>query len=118
LTYHADQFTKQVIAPIREHEKPLALYLFTEDQELTDTVLQQLSFGGGVVNDTLLHLSNTRLPFGGVGKSGIGNYHGMYSFHTFSHQKAIMKKNRFVPLTMLYAPYTTKKLALIKRFMK
>lgn len=118
LTYQADQFTKQVIAPIREHEKPLALYLFTEDQELTDTVLQQLSFGGGVVNDTLLHLSNTRLPFGGVGESGIGNYHGMYSFHTFSHQKAIVKKNRFVPLTMLYAPYTTKKLALIKRFMK
>ncbi|MFD2728139.1 aldehyde dehydrogenase [Enterococcus camelliae] len=118
LTYQAPHFDDQVLKPIRSREKPLALYLFTEDKPLIDIVTQQLSFGGGVINDTLLHLSNTHLPFGGVGESGMGNYHGIYSFQTFSHQKAIVKKNRFVPLSMLYAPYTKKKLALIKRIMK
>lgn len=118
LTYQADQFPNQVITPIRAREKPLALYLFTNDKKIEQTVLQQLSFGGGVINDTLLHLSNPYLPFGGVGESGMGHYHGRYSFTTFSHQKAIVKKNRWLPLTMLYAPYTVKKFNLVKRFMK
>ena len=70
----------------------MAFYIFTEDKRLSKKLIQKYSFGGGSINDTLIHFSNNRLPFGGVGKSGIGAYHGKSSFEQFSHKKAIIKK--------------------------
>ncbi|MBU5466330.1 aldehyde dehydrogenase [Virgibacillus sp. MSJ-26] len=77
---------------IKKMEKPLALYYFGEDETQQDKVIADLSFGGGSINDTLYHLANPHLPFGGVGTSGMGSYHGKYSFNTFSHDKSIMKQ--------------------------
>lgn len=118
LTYRQSHFEQDVLHPIQQREKPLALYLFTKEKKEEDLVLANLSFGGGVINDTLLHLTNEYLPFGGVGQSGMGHYHGHYSFLTFSHQKAIVKKRDLPKLSMLYPPYTDKKFALVKKFMK
>ena len=118
LTYDSKAFDQEVIEPIKNREKPLALYLFTDDEGIKIKVLSDLSFGGGVVNDTILHLTNSNLPFGGVGQSGIENYHGQYSFTQFTHQKSIVEKNKKIKLDMLYPPYTTKSLHLIKKFMK
>ncbi len=71
-------------------------------------MLRDHSFGGGCVNDVVIHLANNRLPFGGVGHSGIGAYHGRYSFDTFTHKKAVVKKANWLDLPMRYAPYTDK----------
>ncbi|MBM7662567.1 aldehyde dehydrogenase (NAD+) [Bacillus mesophilus] len=103
---------------IKNHSKPLALYLFTADQGIEEKVLNEISSGGVCVNDTLTHLGNPELPFGGVGASGMGAYHGHYSFTTFSHEKSVLKKNSGSNLTLLLPPYTDRKLALIKRFLK
>ena len=78
----------EAIDIIQSKSKPLSLYLFSEDENTTNCVLEELSFGGGAINDTLMHLANPNLPFGGVGASGIGAYHGKYSFDTFSHMKS------------------------------
>lgn len=82
----------EAIAQIVKRPKPLALYLFTSNKDVQDKVLTEVSFGGGCINDTITHVANPRLPFGGVGHSGIGSYHGRYSFETFSHMKSILKK--------------------------
>ena len=74
----------EVLEIIQSKSKPLSLYLFSEDENMTHRVVEELSFGGGAINDTLMHLANPNLPFGGVGSSGIGQYHGKYSFDTFS----------------------------------
>lgn len=78
----------EAIAFIHQRPKPLSLYLFSEDENATQRVINELSFGGGAINDTLMHLANPKLPFGGVGASGMGRYHGKYSFDTFTHEKA------------------------------
>jgi aldehyde dehydrogenase (NAD+) len=93
---------------ISKYEKPLALYVFTENISFAESIIQEFSFGGGCVNDTIIHLANPRLPFGGVGHSGIGAYHGQLSFDTFSHKKAIVKKANWLDLPMRYAPYANK----------
>ncbi|WP_373892711.1 aldehyde dehydrogenase [Virgibacillus natechei] len=80
-------------AAIRAREKPLALYYFSENDKMQEQIMQYLSFGGGSINDTIYHLSNPHLPFGGVGASGMGSYHGKYSFDTFSHDKSILKQS-------------------------
>ncbi len=103
---------------IASREKPLALYLFTRRSAVREKVLNTLSFGGGCINDTVMHLSSPRLPFGGVGESGMGRYHGKYSFDTFSHEKAILKKGRFPDFRFRYPPLTGKKLELVKKFLK
>ncbi len=84
---------------------PLAFYLFSKDKTLIKRLLQNVQFGGGCINDTLFHLVNHNLPFGGRGKSGIGNYHGRYSFDTFSHQKSVLYKSFRFDLTQRYPPY-------------
>ena len=84
---------------------PLAFYLFSKDQTLIKRLLQNVQFGGGCINGTLFHMVNHNLPFGGRGKSGIGNYHGRYSFDTFSHQKSVLYKSFRFDLTQLYPPY-------------
>ena len=103
---------------IRSREKPLALYLFTSDQAAERRVLDTCSFGGGCINDTIIHLATTHMPFGGVGSSGMGSYHGKKSFDTFTHARSIVKKSTWLDLPMRYHPYSEKKLHLIQKFMK
>ena len=103
---------------IRSREKPLALYLFTSDKAAERRVLDTCSFGGGCINDTIIHLATTHMPFGGVGNSGMGSYHGKKSFDTFTHARSIVKKSTWLDLPMRYHPYSEKKLGLVKKFMK
>ncbi len=108
---------QEAIAIISNKEKPLSAYLFTENKIEKKEWLAQLSFGGGCINDAIMHITNPNLPFGGVGQSGMGSYHGKAGFDTFSHNKSIFKKPLFeVPLK--YPPYTTKKMAWIKRILR
>jgi aldehyde dehydrogenase (NAD+) len=93
---------------ISKYEKPLSLYVFTTNNYFAEEMIQKFSFGGGCINDTVVHFSNHRLPFGGVGHSGIGAYHGTLSFDTFSHKKAIVKKANWLDLPIRYAPYKDK----------
>jgi aldehyde dehydrogenase (NAD+) len=102
---------------ILSFEKPLSLYLFTQNKSFVDEVLQKYSFGGGCVNDTVIHLVNNKLPFGGVGNSGMGAYHGKLSFDIFSHKKAIVKRGTWLDLPLRYAPYKDK-LQTIQKLLK
>ncbi|MBC7606066.1 MAG: aldehyde dehydrogenase [Burkholderiales bacterium] len=102
---------------ISKYEKPLSLYVFSTSSDFIEKTLTRFSFGGGCVNDTVIHFANHRLPFGGVGHSGIGAYHGKFSFRTFSHQKSIVKKANWLDLPLRYAPYNGK-LKLIKKLLK
>jgi aldehyde dehydrogenase (NAD+) len=99
---------------IRKYEKPLAFYVFSENDSFAKKMITRYSFGGGCINDTVAHFTNKRLPFGGVGHSGIGAYHGKLSFDIFSHHKSIVKKANWLDLPMRYAPYQDK-LKAIKR---
>ena len=102
---------------VSSFEKPLSLYLFSQNKSFINEVLQKYSFGGGCINDTVIHLANNRLPFGGVGNSGMGAYHGKLSFDIFSHKKAIVMKGTWLDLPMRYAPYKDK-LKSIKKLLK
>ena len=113
VTYETESDLESIIS---KYEKPLALYVFTENHSFAETIINKFSFGGGCVNDTVIHFSNKRLPFGGVGHSGIGAYHGTLNFDTFSHKKAIVVKSNWLDLPMRYAPYGNK-LSYIKRFL-
>ena len=97
---------------------PLALYVFSEDREFSEDFLQKYSFGGGSVNDVVVHIANKNLPFGGVGNSGYGAYHGKFSFDTFTHKKSISKRSTRLDLPMRYAPYGQKKLNLVRKILK
>ena len=98
----------EAIARIQERPKPLALYLFTRDKAVEERILREVSFGGGCVNDTILHLATSHMPFGGVGESGMGGYHGKFSFDTFSHQKSVLKRFAKPDIPLRYAPYDGK----------
>jgi len=106
-----------ILNEIIELEKPLAAYLFTNNAEEKENFTNKLSFGGGCINDVMMHLGNENLPFGGVGNSGIGNYHGKFGFETFSHQKAVLQRATWGEPDIKYPPYSEKKLGWIKRFM-
>ncbi len=108
---------EEAIFTVKKQAKPLALYLFARDNVLERDVLRSLSFGGGCINDTVIHLSTPKLPFGGVGHSGIGSYHGKYSFDTFSHKKSVVNKKSVPDLNFRYHPYSPTKLNWIKRFL-
>ncbi len=112
------QHIDEAIDIIRNKPKPLALYLFTKDKALEKDVIDNISFGGGCINDTIIHLATTFLPFGGVGESGLGEYHGKASFTTFTHQKSILKKGKYFDISLRYPPYTDKKLKFIKKIFK
>lgn len=105
------------IQTVVEGEKPLSAYLFSNDAKEQELFTEKLSFGGGCINDTLMHLSNDRLPFGGVGNSGIGNYHGKFGFIAFSHQKAILKKSNYLEPELKYPPYSDAKLNILKKLL-
>ena len=107
----------EVIKEIHNYTKPLALYLFTENSVVSKKILKHISFGGGCINDTIYHLASPYLPFGGVGNSGMGAYHGKGSFDTFSHKKSILKQTTFFDLPLRY-PDAKNGLKFIKYFMK
>ena len=103
---------------VRNRPKPLALYLFTQDRSVEEKVLGTCSFGGGCINDTVIHLATPHMGFGGVGQSGMGSYHGKRSFDTFTHYRSIVKKSTWLDLPFRYFPYTEKKFGLIRRMLK
>ncbi|HDZ5953945.1 TPA: aldehyde dehydrogenase [Staphylococcus aureus] len=114
LTY---QSLDEAIAFIHQRPKPLSLYLFSEDENATQRVINELSFGGGAINDTLMHLANPKLPFGGVGASGMRRYHGKYSFDTFTHEKSYIFKSTRLESGVHLPPYKGK-FKYIKAFFK
>lgn len=103
---------------VGERPRPLALYLFTKDKKAEKTVLQTLSFGGGCINDTVMHLVTPHMGFGGVGASGMGDYHGRRSFDAFTHYKSILHQSTGVDLPVRYRPYTEKHRRTLRRLMK
>ena len=102
---------------ISRYEKPLSLYVFSNNRAFAKKIIQNYSFGGGCINDTVIYFTNKRLPFGGVGHSGIGAYHGKLSFSTFTHYKAVVKKANWLDIPIRYAPYKGK-LNSIKNLLK
>lgn len=97
------------VAPfITARDKPLALYVFGEDDRRVDRVIAETTAGGTCVNNTLIHFANHNLPFGGVGASGLGNYHGFFGFKAFSHERSVLRQGRLDMLKQLYPPYTNK----------
>ena len=105
----------EALNKITEGEKPLAAYIFTEKNEEKRMFTEKISFGGGCINDVMMHLSNDHLPFGGIGNSGIGNYHGKFGFEAFSHQKAVLNRATWGEPNFKYPPYTEDKLKWIKK---
>ena len=101
LTYKNVEDAEQFITA---REKPLALYLFTKDKSVENRFIKYISYGGGCINDTIVHLATSEMGFGGVGNSGTGSYHGKKSFETFSHEKSILKKYCWIDLPMRYQP--------------
>ncbi len=116
LTYESEE---ELVSLLRDRQKPLAMYIFSEDRTFIDRMQRRLPFGGGCVNDTVIHLATSELPFGGVGESGMGSYHGKYGFETFSHRKGILDKKTFMDLPMRYQPYDRQKsFKTIRSFLK
>ncbi|MGX8852917.1 aldehyde dehydrogenase [Amedibacillus sp. YH-ame10] len=134
VSYHAPIMQEEIFGPIlpvityknieeaihyiNAHEKPLALYLFTQRKHIEQRILKECSFGGGCINDTIIHLATSHMGFGGVGQSGMGSYHGYDSFTTFSHMRSIVKKSTKFDLPIRYQPYTNIKETLVRWFMK
>lgn len=108
----------EVIPFIRKNRYPLACYIFTNNKKTEKYIIDNLEFGGGCINNALVHLSNPKLPFGGVAYSGMGNYHGKYSFEVFSHKKSILKTSFIADPALRYAPYSSTKLKWFRRFFK
>lgn len=108
----------EVIDKVRSLPSPLALYLFTSNKEVMDKVTRSINFGGGCINDTIIHLATSAMPFGGVGESGMGGYHGKVGFDTFSHTKSIVNKSTWIDLPLRYRPYNKLNDTLIRLFMK
>lgn len=107
----------EAVRLINKRPKPLALYIFTKSKEVEKKIINEVSYGGGCVNDTIVHLATSYMGFGGVGDSGMGSYHGKASIDTFSHSKSIMKKSNLIDIPVRYPPYG-KKLKLLKKIMK
>ncbi len=103
---------------IRSREHPLALYLFSEDKRTQERFLKSVPFGGGCINDTIIHLATSRMGFGGVGHSGMGSYHGRKSFETFSHEKSIVDKSTWMDMPVRYMPYSSLKDKLLRMFLR
>ncbi|NLM20849.1 MAG: aldehyde dehydrogenase [Peptococcaceae bacterium] len=106
---------EECINVIRSLPRPLAFYLFSENPKTQRLFLEKISFGGGCINDTILHFPNPRLPFGGIGNSGMGSYHGKYTFDTFTHYRSVFKQSTRMDIALRYMPYTKEKLKLIRK---
>lgn len=109
---------EEVIHFINARATPLALYLFSKNKREQQRIISQVPFGGGCMNDCLMHVANYHLPFGGLGESGMGQYHGRYSFETFSHRKSIYKKNTWLDSNLQYPPYTSRKQYWLRKLMR
>ena len=109
---------EELLAILRHFEKPLACYLFTTDRSMEKWVLAHVPFGGGCINDTIIHLATSEMGFGGVGSSGMGSYHGKVGFETFSHRKSVVKKYNWIDMPMRYHPYAEWKDKIIRSVMK
>ena len=96
---------ENVFATLKKYPKPLAFYFFTTSKKNETCAIYSASFGGGCINDTMIHLSNPNLSFGGVGESGMGQYHGKGSYDTFTHSKSIIKKSNLLDINLRYPPY-------------
>ena len=103
---------------VNARPRPLALYLFSQEKSTQERFLRRTSFGGGCINDTVIHLATSRMGFGGVGNSGMGSYHGRDSFETFSHRKSVVKKSTLLDLPVRYAPYSPGKDRLLRLFLR
>lgn len=108
----------EAIAFVRSRPHPLALYFFSEDKAAQRRILRETAFGGGCINDTIIHLATSRMGFGGVGQSGMGSYHGKKSFDTFSHEKSIVDKKTWMDMPVRYMPYTKLKGKLLRIFLR
>lgn len=115
IVYEKDSELEEIIA---HNPTPLAFYLFTKRKDFADYLIQKVSFGGGCINDVIVHLATNSMPFGGVGDSGMGAYHGKWGFDTFTHYKSIHEKKACPNLTIRYQPYSKAKLKLVKMFLK
>ena len=102
LTYHS---IDEAIRRINSMAHPLALYIFTNDKKAAGKITARCGFGGGCINDTIIHLATSEMGFGGFGESGMGAYHGKMGFDTFSHYKSIVDKKTWLDLPMRYQPY-------------
>ncbi len=109
---------EEMMEVINSRSKPLALYIFTGSKALEKKVLNRCQFGGGCINDTIVHLATNNMGFGGVGESGMGAYHGKVGFDTFSHKKSIVDKKTWIDVNMRYQPYTGFKEFLLRMFLK
>jgi len=107
----------EAIEFVNRGEKPLALYLFSSDDAAETRVLSETSSGGACINGTIMHIGNSKMPFGGVGPSGMGAYHGRHSFETFSHRKAVLRRGFKFDLKMMYPPYTEARTRIVKKMM-
>ncbi len=108
---------EEVYSLLLNRQKPLALYLFTEDEKRKKEVVARLPFGGGCINDTIIHLATSEMGFGGVGESGMGAYHGKAGFDAFSHYKSVVDKKTWIDLSMRYQPYTEKHAKTVRRYL-
>lgn len=108
---------EEMVYVLKHMPKPLACYIFSSSSSFVDYITGNVSFGGGCVNDVILHLANENLPFGGVGSSGMGNYHGKSGFDTFSHEKSIYSAQKGLDIKFRYPPYKENSLKLIKKFL-
>lgn len=115
LTYRS---LDEAIERVQQGTRPLALYFFSENKAHQQMITQRLSFGGGCINDTMIHLATPYLPFGGVGSSGMGGYHGRFSFETFSHRKALMQRPLKLDLPLRYPPYPAWKEKILRQVLK
>jgi aldehyde dehydrogenase (NAD+) len=107
----------ETIARVKEKPKPLSCYIYGKNRKQVKQILNELSFGGGAINDSVMHITNSNLPFGGVGQSGMGSYHGKVGFDSFTHFKSIIDKPNWFEMSIKYPPYSDFKLKLIKWFM-
>ena len=107
-----------VIKEVKNREKPLSCYIYSKNKKTINKILHEISFGGGAVNDSLIHITNDNLPFGGIGSSGMGNYHGLFGFKSFSHYKSILHKSFWIEPSLKYFPYTKNKINILKRLLK
>jgi aldehyde dehydrogenase (NAD+) len=99
---------EEVMEQIHSRHKPLAMYLFSQDKQTVDRLLRHTSAGGTCVNTVVVHLAHSELPFGGIGESGVGNYHGEYGFRTFSHERSVLRQGSLSLLHLLFPPYSEK----------
>lgn len=108
---------QDIISFINKREKPLALYYFSENKKSINNILRSTTSGGATINDTVIHVANGNLPFGGVGNSGMGSYHGKASFDAFTHKRSVMERGTFVEFNVRFAPYK-EKINILKKIMK